>query len=49
MKAIYIQPATDVVAVETYLMQLTVSPAGGNGPGGSSGNDAPARRGIPTD
>ena len=46
MKAIYIQPATDVVAVETYLMQLTVSPAGGNGPGGT---DAPARRGIPTD
>ena len=46
MKAMYKQPKTEVSALETKLMQdpfLTLSPQGGEGPGGQTGNEAPSR------
>ena len=47
MKKMYKKPETEIAAFVTEQMQLmsTMSPAGGNGPGGSAGNDAPRRRG----
>ncbi len=43
----YKKPITEITDVATDLMQLTVtmSSAGGNGPGGGTGNEAPRRRG----
>ena len=44
----YKKPITEVTAFETERMMdglATLSPAGGEGPGGSTGNDAPRRRG----
>ena len=40
----YKQPETEISALVTDLMQIsTMSTAGGNGPGGTSGTEAPKR------
>ena len=43
----YKKPETEILTVNTERMMqdMTMSSAGGNGPGGSAGNDAPRRRG----
>lgn len=44
----YNQPLTEVnfVNMERVMQGATASPAGGDGPGGTTGNDAPARQGV---
>ena len=43
-KKMYKQPETEISALVTDLMQIsTMSPGGGNGPGGTTGTEAPKR------
>ena len=45
MRKMYKQPTTDVQHLKGVNLMLTTSEAGGDGPGGQTGNDAPAVRG----